>query len=73
MRDAIKGLGIGGGQAGLCAVWDSRTAAEDVRAFTRACLEGKVTPIPSLLLAAAMSEARTLVDPAGNAEAGEGQ
>ena len=39
---------------------------EDVRDFRRAMAEGKVRPVPSLLLSAAMSEARTVGDPAGN-------
>ena len=43
-----------------------KDGAEDVRAFRRACIEGKVTPAPSLLLTAAMSEARVVSDPAGN-------
>ena len=38
----------------------------DVRDFRRAMVEGRVRPVPSLLLAAAMSEARTVGDPAGN-------
>ena len=38
----------------------------DVRSFRRACVEGKVRPVPSLLLSAAMAEARTVGDPAGN-------
>ena len=45
-----------------------RDGAEDVRCFRRACVEGKVIPAPSLLLTAAMSEARTVSDPAGNAK-----
>ena len=45
-----------------------RDGAEDVRAFRRAILEGKVTPEPSKLLRAAMAEARVLMDPAGNAK-----
>ena len=40
--------------------------AEDVRTFRRACVEGKVTPLESLLLASAMAESRTIADPAGN-------
>ena len=40
--------------------------AEDVRAFRRAILEGQVRHTGTLLLTAAMSEARTLADPAGN-------
>ena len=45
-----------------------KDGAEDVRLFRRACLEGKVTPAPSLLLRYAMSEARVVMDPAGNAK-----
>ena len=45
-----------------------RDGGEDVRDFRRACLEGRVTPAPSLLLRAAMAEARCVVDPAGNAK-----
>ena len=40
----------------------------DVEAFRRAVGEGKVSPIPSLLMTAAMSEARTVSDPAGNSK-----
>ena len=40
----------------------------DVRAFRRAVAEGAVTPWRSLLLTAAMGEARTVSDPAGNAK-----
>ena len=43
-----------------------RDGAEDVRRFRRACLEGRVTPAPSLLLTAAMGEARVVADTAGN-------
>ena len=45
-----------------------KDGAEDVRSFRRACLEGRVTPAPSLLLRYAMSEARCVTDPAGNAK-----
>ena len=71
LRDAIKGLGIGGGRLDLRGM-GFKDGGEDVRMFTRACLEGRVTPTPSLLLAAAMSEARTLVDPAGNRKLAKG-
>ena len=71
LRDAIKGLGIGGGRLDLRGM-GFKDGAEDVRAFTRACLEGKVTPVPSLLLASAMGDARTLVDPAGNRKLAKG-
>ena len=43
-----------------------KDGGEDVRTFRRACVEGAVTPAPSLLLAAAMGEARVTSDPAGN-------
>ena len=50
----------------------ARIIFEDVRIFRRACAEGKVTPTPSLLLRSAMSEARTVSDPAGNAKLSKG-
>ena len=43
-----------------------KDGGEDVRAFRRACLEGKVRPARSLLLRSAMAEAHTVGDPAGN-------
>ena len=49
-----------------------KDGAEDVRLFRRWCLEGKVTPIPSLLLASAIGEARTVSDVAGNAKLAKG-
>lgn len=52
-----------------------KDGGEDTRAFRRACLEGKVRPVESLLLRHAMSEARVVMDPAGNcklAKASEG-
>ena len=45
-----------------------KDGAEDVRLFRRACLEGRVRPAESLLLRHAMSEARVVMDPAGNAK-----
>ena len=45
-----------------------KDGAEDVRAFRKGCADGRVTPVPSLLLRSAMSEARTVSDPAGNAK-----
>ena len=45
-----------------------KDGGEDVREFRRACIEGRVIPAPSLLLTAAMGEARTVGDPAGNAK-----
>ena len=49
-----------------------RDGAEDVRLFRRACLEGKVAPGRSLLLRAALAEARTVADPAGNEKLAKG-
>ena len=49
-----------------------RDGSEDVRGFRSACLGGRVSPAPSLLLTAAMSEARLAVDPAGNAKLSKG-
>ena len=45
-----------------------KDGGEDVRTFRRGCAEGRVTPVESLLLRSAMAEARTVVDPAGNAK-----
>ncbi len=52
--------------------WASRTVAEDLRAFRRACEGGKVTAVPSLLLRAALAEARAVSDPAGNSKLSKG-
>ena len=43
-----------------------KDGSEDVTCFRRACLGGYVKPIESLLLRAAMREARTVSDPARN-------
>ena len=45
---------------------------EDVRQFRAAVLGGHVRPADSLLLTAAMSEARVAVDPAGNGKLAKG-
>ena len=71
LRDALKDAGIGAGRLDLRGM-GFKDGAEDVRAFTRACLEGRVTPVPSLLLASAMADARTIIDPAGNAKLAKG-
>ena len=47
-------------------------AAEDVRGFRRACADGRVAPVPLLLLRSAMAEARTVSDPTGNAKLSKG-
>ena len=49
-----------------------KDGAEDVRAFRRACLEGRVVPARSLLLRSAMGEARVAMDPAGNSKLAKG-
>lgn len=52
-----------------------KDGAEDVRDFKAAFLAGRVKPVKSLLLRAAMAETRLVSDPAGNhkiAKAGEG-
>ena len=45
-----------------------KDGGEDVRGFRRACLEGRVTPVESLLMRSSMGEARTIMDPAGNSK-----
>ena len=45
-----------------------KDGAEDVRGFRRACLEGEVMPVESLILASAMAAARVVMDPAGNSK-----
>ena len=49
-----------------------KDGGEDVRLFRRAILEGLVTPTKSLLLRAALAEATTITDPAGNAKLAKG-
>ena len=71
LRDALEKAGI------PPAAFEARgmgymDGGADVRAFRRACADGKVTPTPSLLLRSAMSEARTVSDPAGNAKLSKG-
>ena len=49
-----------------------KDGGEDVREFRRACLEGEVTPVPSLILTSAIGVARVAMDPAGNAKLSKG-
>ena len=49
-----------------------RDGGEDVRAFRRAALEGRVVPVKSLILTSAMSEARVVSDAAGNSKLSKG-
>ena len=71
LRDALKAAGVPLAALELRGQ-GFKDGAEDVRAFVRECLDGKVTPQPSLLLASAMSEARTVIDAAGNAKLAKG-
>ena len=71
LRDALQAAGV------PSAAFEARgmgfkDGAEDVRFFRRACADGAVTPLPSLLLRSAMAEARTVSDPAGNAKLSKG-
>ena len=43
-----------------------RDGAEDVRAFQRAAVSGRIAAVPSRLLRWSIAEARTIYDPAGN-------
>ena len=45
-----------------------KDGGENVRAFQRAVADGRMVAAPSLLLRSAMSEARTVSDPAGNSK-----
>ena len=71
LRDALDGAGVPRAALELRGM-GFKDGAEDVRAFRRACAEGRVTPAPSLLLRSAMAEARTVCDPAGNAKLAKG-
>ena len=65
LRDALGNAGVPSARLVLRGM-GYKDGAEDVRRFRRACLEGSVTPVPSLLLTAAMGEARVVSDTAGN-------
>ena len=67
LRDALKGAGVPLAALELRGM-GYKDGGADVEAFRRAVGEGRVTPGQSLLLTAAMGEARTMVDPAGNAK-----
>ena len=67
LRDALGKSGVP--PAGLIVRGQGfKDGGEDVRAFRRACVSGRVTPEPSRLLRFAMAEARVQMDPAGNAK-----
>ena len=71
LRDALKLAGVPLAALELRGQ-GFKDGGEDVRAFRRAVAEGAVTPWRSLLLTAAMGEARTVSDPAGNAKLAKG-
>ena len=71
LRDALKAAGVPLAALSLRGM-GFRDGGEDVRAFRRACCEDRVHPAPSLLLAHAMSEARTVSDAAGNSKLSKG-
>ena len=71
LRDALQAAGVPIAALELRGM-GFKDGAADVQEFRRACLEGKVTPEQSLLLRSAMSEARTVSDPAGNAKLAKG-
>ena len=71
LRDALDAAGVPRAVLELRGM-GFKDGAEDVRAFRRACAEGRVTPAASLLLRSAMAEARTMSDPAGNAKLAKG-
>ena len=48
-----------------------KDGGQDLRAFRRAVVKGRVRPVVSLLLRSAMAEARAVMDPAGNAKLGK--
>ena len=53
-----------------------KDGSQDVRSFRRACMDGKVSPVRSLLMRSAMAGARVTGDPAGNwklAKGGQGR
>ena len=67
LRDCLDKAGVPGAELESRGM-GFKDGAEDVRGFRRAMADGRVTPIPSLLLRSAMAEARTISDPAGNAK-----
>lgn len=71
LRDALNKAGVPPAALDVRGM-DFQDGAADVRAFRRACLEGRVTPLRSLLMRSAMAEARTVSDPAGNQKLSKG-
>ena len=71
LRDALAGAGVTRTALALRGM-GYKDGGEDVRQFRRGIAEGKVVPVVSLVLRAAMAEARTVSDPAGNAKLAKG-
>ena len=67
LRDALDKAGVPSAELDVRGM-GFKDGAEDVRSFQRAMADGRVVPAPSLLLRSAMSEARTVSDPAGNSK-----
>ena len=65
LRDALTAAGVPVADLELRGM-GFKDGAEDVRAFQRAVADRRVVPVSSLLLRAAIGEARTVSDPAGN-------
>ena len=71
LRDALKKTGVPRAALSLRGQ-GYRDGAQDLRIFRRACLEGQVVPIRSLILTSAMSEARVVMDASGNSKLAKG-
>ena len=67
LRDALDKAGVPGAELNVRGQ-GFKDGGADVRDFQRAMADGRVVPVPSLLLRSAMSEARTVSDPAGNSK-----
>ena len=65
MRDALDKAGVPAAALSMRGQ-GFKDGGEDVRDFRRACLDSRVVPAVSLLLRSAMTEARVVMDPAGN-------
>ena len=71
LRDSLKLAGIPVAALELRGM-GFKDGGEDVRVFQSACVSGNVTPSRSLIMVAAMGEARVAVDPAGNQKLAKG-
>ena len=72
LRDGLDMAGVPASALRTLEGRDSRTAARTCGTFRRSCLTGRVTPTVSLLMRAAMREAVTVSDPAGNEKLAKG-